>query len=337
MRFGYRVSPAWWPVLGLLSPIIIPWMVNKWLRFRSGQRETEERNARRLERARPLDLPVLQSMEITAVVEQKHEEGFLGDPAVSYLIGTDRGSLLMDIGFGSERPAFGHNAGRLGLTAAKVEALVISHLHLDHMGGMRAQRSRRISLPVEIGDDLDGAGVSRRPCYVPDTCAADGLELRVVDAPMLLAAGLGTTGPLARMLFFFGLTEEQAIIARLEGKGLVVLTGCGHPTVEVILQMVRRICDEPLYAIVGGLHFPISHSRGRKLGIELQQLFGTGKPAWQRIGDADLDRTIDELNEAAPKRVLLSAHDTCDYALDRLAAELDAEVETLRAGATYSL
>ena len=96
MGFGYRISSAWWPALGLLSPLIAPWMVNRWLRFRSGQREAEERNARRLEGARPLELPTLQSMEITVIVEQKHEEGFLGDPAVSYLIGTDRGSLLID-------------------------------------------------------------------------------------------------------------------------------------------------------------------------------------------------------------------------------------------------
>jgi 7,8-dihydropterin-6-yl-methyl-4-(beta-D-ribofuranosyl)aminobenzene 5'-phosphate synthase len=323
--------------LGLLSPVIAPWMFNRWLRFRSGQREAEQRNARRLERAVPLELPTLQSMDITVVVEQKHEEGFLGNPGVSYLIATDRGSLLMDIGFGSETPAFGHNSLRLGLTAAGAQALLISHLHLDHMGGMGAQRSRRIRMPLASGDDTGGAGASRWPCYVPDTCSADGLDIRVVEGPTLLEAGLGTTGPLARMLFFFGLTEEQAIIARLQGKGLVILTGCGHPTVEVILRMVRRLCDEPLYAIAGGLHFPVSRSRGRKLGVELQQLVGTGKPAWQRIGDDDLDRVIDVLNEAAPERVLLSAHDTCDYALDRFAAELNAEVETLRAGATYSL
>jgi 7,8-dihydropterin-6-yl-methyl-4-(beta-D-ribofuranosyl)aminobenzene 5'-phosphate synthase len=312
-------------------------MFNRWLRFRSGQHEAEERNARRLERAEPLELPTLRSMDITVVVEQKHEEDFRRDPGVSYLIATDRGSLLMDIGFGGETPAFGHNSLRLGLTAARVQALLISHLHLDHMGGMEAQRSRRIRMPLASGDDVGGAGASRWPCYVPDTCSAEGLDLRVVEGPMLLEAGLGTTGPLARMLFFFGLTEEQAIVARLEGKGLVILTGCGHPTVEVILRMVRRLCDEPLYAIAGGLHFPVSRSRGRVLGIELQQLVGTGKPAWQRIDDADLDRAIGVLNEAAPRRVLLSAHDTCDYALDRFAAGLNAEVETLRAGATYSL
>jgi hypothetical protein len=47
-------------------------------------------------------------------------------------------------------------------------------------------------------------------------------------------------------------------------------------------------------------------------------------------------RTITRINEAAPKRVLLSAHDTCDHALDRLAGELNAETAVLEAGADVS-
>jgi 7,8-dihydropterin-6-yl-methyl-4-(beta-D-ribofuranosyl)aminobenzene 5'-phosphate synthase len=139
------------------------------------------------------------------------------------------------------------------------------------------------------------------------------------------------------MLFFFGLMEEQAIVARLEGKGLIVLTGCGHPTIGMILRMVRRLSDEPLYAIGGGLHLPITRSRGRRMGLETQQVFGTGKPIWSRIDEGDLSRTILELNRAAPRRLLLSAHDSCDHALERLEREVDAEVEVLRAGATYEI
>jgi 7,8-dihydropterin-6-yl-methyl-4-(beta-D-ribofuranosyl)aminobenzene 5'-phosphate synthase len=39
----------------------------------------------------------------------------------------------------------------------------------------------------------------------------------------------------------------------------------------------------------------------------------------------------------APKHVFLSAHDTCDYAIDRFRNELKSEVEVLKAGATYVL
>jgi len=71
---------------------------------------------------------------------------------------------------------------------------------------------------------------------------------------------------LAWSLFIFGYTEKQALLARIKGKGLVVFTGCGHPTIKVILEMVKRLSDEPLYAIGGGLHFPVTEGRGNRAG-----------------------------------------------------------------------
>ena len=69
----------------------------------------------------------------------------------------------------------------------------------------------------------------------------------------------------------------------------------------------------------------------------MQQIFGTGKPLWSPIDDDDLTRTIEVIAAAAPQRVLLSAHDTCDHALQRFADELDADVEVLSAGTTVRL
>jgi 7,8-dihydropterin-6-yl-methyl-4-(beta-D-ribofuranosyl)aminobenzene 5'-phosphate synthase len=198
------------------------------------------------------------------------------------------------------------------------------------MGGWDAQKAGRVSVP----DALD----LRRglPCHLPDRASAPGLDARIVDGPAVLEAGIGTTGPLARALFMTGYIEEQALLARVAG-GIVVITGCGHPTVEVILEMVRRLTDEPVHAIVGGLHFPVRASRVRSRGIEMQMLFGTGKPPWRPIDDADLDRAIGQINASGARRALLSAHDTDDHAIARLERELDAQVEVLRAGATYSL
>jgi 7,8-dihydropterin-6-yl-methyl-4-(beta-D-ribofuranosyl)aminobenzene 5'-phosphate synthase len=133
----------------------------------------------------------------------------------------------------------------------------------------------------------------------------------------------------------FGFTEEQALLARVKGKGLVVFTGCGHPTIEVVLEMVKRLSDEPVYAIGGGLHFPVTGGRGNRAGIQFQTIIGTGKPPWQRITDEDLSRTIAAINKAGPKSVHLSGHDTCDHSLHRMKAELDAETGVLEAGATY--
>jgi 7,8-dihydropterin-6-yl-methyl-4-(beta-D-ribofuranosyl)aminobenzene 5'-phosphate synthase len=212
-----------------------------------------------------------------------------------------------------------------------VDALAISHLHSDHMGGIPAQRAKTVIIPEEL------MPVEPMPCFLPDSAEANGFQAQVVKGPQLLAGGIASIGPLARSLFLFGLTEEQALLARIKDRGLVVFTGCGHPTIKVILEMVRRLSDEPLYALGGGLHFPVTGGRGNLAGIQLQTLLGTGIPPWQRIGDEDLSQTIAAINRARPKRVLLSAHDTCDHALGRMMRELDAETEVLEAGATYRL
>ena len=327
----FRISPFWWPLLAATSPLSVPLLSLRAARFFKVRKQAERLNAERMDAARPLDFPALKSMDITVVVEEKTVEGFHGDSGVSYLIRTDLGSLLMDVGFGPEHPAFPENTSRLGLTMDDADALLITHLHLDHMGGMTAMDKRTVAVP---SDFLTGP---KKPCFVPDECRAPGFDLRFLDTPAFLTAGLATTGPLARSLFFRGLTEEQAVVGRLEGKGLVVLTGCGHPTIEVILKMVRRLSAEPIYAIGGGLHFPITKSRSARLGLEVQRIFGTGKPFWDPINDEDLTRTIQALNEAAPKRLFLSGHDTCDHALDRLSREVDAKVEVFQAGRTYTM
>jgi 7,8-dihydropterin-6-yl-methyl-4-(beta-D-ribofuranosyl)aminobenzene 5'-phosphate synthase len=153
---------------------------------------------------------------------------------------------------------------------------------------------------------------------------------------MILSGGIATTGPLSRSLFFFGYTEEQALVAKIKGKGLVVFTGCGHPKVNVIAQMVSRLSSEPVYIFGGGLHFPVTDGRGNRAGIKFQTILGTGKPPWQKITDTDLDETIGDLNQLKPKKVLLSAHDTCDYALEKFKQDLSADSSVLKAGETYT-
>lgn len=324
-----RISPLWWPVVAVASPVLVPLMLHRNQIFAENRSKAEGLNRSRIDEAKKLPLPPLDSLEIIVLSEARTTEGFLGEPGVSYLVKTPEGSLLFDVGFGPQNQTLAYNADKLGVRLEQVDAMAISHLHIDHVGGMDAARSRRVAVPSELGEPKG------KPCYLPDAASAEGFAAEVVKSPKMLAAGVGTTGPLARSLFFLGLCEEQALVAHVRDKGLVVITGCGHPTIEVILEMVRRLSAEPLYAIAGGLHFPVTKSRFRHWGIQLQMFFGTGKPPWQRISDEDLSRTIDKINETGPKKVLLSAHDTCDHALNRLSRELEADTTILEAGATY--
>jgi 7,8-dihydropterin-6-yl-methyl-4-(beta-D-ribofuranosyl)aminobenzene 5'-phosphate synthase len=198
------------------------------------------------------------------------------------------------------------------------------------MGGFRAARRRQVTVPEELGK-------GEIPCFIPAEARTDGFQTHVVKGPRMLAAGLASTGPLTRSLFFMGWTEEQAIIAHLKHKGLIILTGCGHPTIETIVKMVKHLSRVPIYAIGGGLHFPVTDSPLRKPGLKIQMIWGTGKPPWKSITALDLQRTIEQLNSYKPQHVFLSPHDTCDYALDRFQRELTAETTVLRSGLTYRL
>lgn len=121
-----------------------------------------------------------------------------------------------------------------------------------------------------------------KPCFLPYEANIEIFRKEVIKTPQVLTCGVPSTGPLARSLFILVYTEEQALVVKLKNKDLIVFTGCGHPTIEVILKMVNKISTDPIYAIGGGLHFPIDEGRVSKAGIQLQTIFGTGKPPWKK-------------------------------------------------------
>ncbi len=328
---SFRISPIWWPILALSSPVLVPHLLRKNHHYKHNVRRAAQENKIRISNAEKLELPELTQFELTVLVEYKAEKGFESSPGVSYLIKTDQGSLLFDLGFGAESRTFTYNAKKLAITSSDIDVIAISHLHPDHMGGFKAVRNNHVTLPPPLSND------PVKKCFLPENATTDCLESEVVDSSRLLSAGIASTGPLARSLFLMNWTEEQTLVARIKDKGLVILTGCGHPTIETILKMVKKLSDEKIYAIGGGLHFPITDSPLQKKGLKIQMIWGTGKPPWQRITQEDLQRTINTINEVNPKHVFLSAHDTCDYAIDQFQMKLMAQVTVLKAGARYQI
>ncbi|MCP4130987.1 MAG: MBL fold metallo-hydrolase [bacterium] len=325
----FRIFPLWWPLLIILSPVIIPLLIIKNRSYKKNLTVAEESNKERVQRSKVLDLPELDSLELTVLVEEKTEEGFLNDPGVSYFLKTNQGSMLYDLGFGPDNQVLEHNAAKLDFSLDSTDALTISHLHPDHMGGKKAWRTNKVRVPEKLGSPRGKA------CYIPAPGVAEGFKTELITEPKILPGGIGTTGPLARSLFFFGFTEEQALVARVKGKGLIIFTACGHPTIERILEMVQTMSTEPVYAIAGGFHFPVSQGRGNYGGIQVQTIIGTGLPPWQRISEKDMTRSIMAINKAAPEHVYLSAHDSCDMALKQFTNKLNSRTEILKAGATY--
>ncbi|MBC7293085.1 MAG: hypothetical protein H5T84_03065 [Thermoleophilia bacterium] len=102
-------------------------------------------------------------------------------------------------------------------------------------------------------------------------------------------------------------------------KGLVVIIGCGHPSLERLLERARQLVGAPLYAVIGGLHFPVTGSRVGKGG---QNIIGNGKLPWQRITKKEALQAADYLDRLGVEVVALSAHDSCDWTLELFRAKL---------------
>jgi len=317
--------------MALASPVLIPKIMVKNRAFIRNKDLAKAENQRRMESARKLDLPVHESLDLSVLVDGKALKGFGAAPGISYYLKTDQGGLLFDLGYGDEEGVISHNLKHMNIDISRARAMVISHLHPDHMGGFNAYKANSISM-IKGCETL-----ANRPCFVPDDTVSNAFDIRRIDSPGLLPAGIGTTGPLSRSLFLMGPTKEQALLVNLKGKGIVVITGCGHPTIAKILAYTRALTDRPIYAVIGGLHLPVTDSPLRKPGLKVQMIWGTGKPPWQKITDKDVDQAIEALNQAGAKYLYLSSHDICDHSIKRLKKEINGETCCLEAGQTYTL
>ena len=228
------------------------------------------------------------------------------EPGVSYLVRADDTTILFDVGVNrpGEHPSpLLRHMQALGMSLEEVDCIVISHLHLDHVGGMEQQRKRTFALSKE---PVDLRGIT---AFVPEPMTHPTAQVEVVEEPQVIAPGVASLGPIPRQLFLLGWTPEQALAVNVAGKGIVLISGCGHPTVQRIVARAEMLFDEPVYGIIGGLHYPVT-------GRGITRIIGTGKWPWAPINRQDVEASIRYLQRRHPKVVALSPHDSCDWSLE---------------------
>ena len=208
------------------------------------------------------------------------EHGFAA--LVTATSGKSERKLLFDFGFSANGAAMNADAMDLDLTA--VEALVLSHGHMDHFGGLQAmvervgrfdldlvmhpeafRRSRflqhpdgnRTYLPTLTPDYLEAAGVtaalSREPRFL-----LDGQMLFLGEIPRIVAFEKGSPalqydqdGHAQQDV----LEDDSALVAHLKGKGLVILSGCAHSGIVNTVNYARHTTGVgEVHVVMGGFH-----------------------------------------------------------------------------------
>ncbi len=107
--------------------------------------------------------------------------------------------------------------------------------------------------------------------------------------------------------------DDQALVINVAGKGLVIMSGCGHAGIVNIVRHVRRLTGiDQVYAVIGGFHL-------------------SGKAFEPIIG-----RTVEALAELEPD-VVVPAHCTGWKAHHALAARLPDAYRPNVVGARFEL
>ena len=176
------------------------------------------------------------------------------------------------------------NMRRLEISPHDIDIIVLSHGHWDHTTGMDGLVGElgRADVPVLIHPDFWSrrriALPGREPVELPSTSkgALEGAGFEIVERQQpsfLLDGSLLVTGEVDRTTEFEQgfpvhqayrngrwqpdplILDDQALVASVGGRGLVVLTGCGHSGIVNILRYVRKLTGEDrIHAVIGGFH-----------------------------------------------------------------------------------
>ncbi len=241
------------------------------------------------------------------------DDHLLTEAGVSYLVRTDHHTLLFDLGFNRQQQSpspLEHNMLRLGISLDVIDSIFLSHHHLDHVGGLSWVRRNSFSLGNRQVD------LSNKRVLAPIPLVYPGVEVTFIEQPAAIGSGLASIGPIRRQLAM-GRIDEQALAIHVANKGIVLLVGCGHQTLERIIERARKLFDLPIYGVVGDLHYPLPQGRLEMLGINLQHRMASGSGPLVPMTPAEIEADLLLLAGMNLGVVALGGHDTSDEVIAR--------------------
>lgn len=215
---------------------------------------------------------------ITVLVDDRARgRGLLGEHGLAFWVETRERCILFDTGQGM---VLEHNANRLGIRLESANAVVLSHGHYDHTGGLGrvlevAPQAKTFVHPAALEPkfsraDDDAVREVGMPSAVRKAVDARPYALTPVKRPAEILDGVFVTGEIPRRTeyentggAFFAdrdglqaddLPDDQAVFIDSRG-GTIVLLGCAHAGVINTLRYVRDLTGgKSIRAVIGGMH-----------------------------------------------------------------------------------
>jgi 7,8-dihydropterin-6-yl-methyl-4-(beta-D-ribofuranosyl)aminobenzene 5'-phosphate synthase len=226
--------------------------------------------------------------------------------------------ILFDTGNNAD--VLARNVRAKGVDLTKLDFVIVSHRHGDHMGGLnyvlRANPQVTIYTPRE-NFGLFGAALPGT-FYRGDPALPDSMRYFGGTPPDTLR--FGTPWPEGHFVWVTETTEVapgfhllllrgpwgvdldvmEMSLAIETPQGTVVVVGCAHPTIERIVETASETMGAPIHLVIGGLHLlPADDGEIRRIALALRDRWQvawiapahcTGEPAFGILREVFADR-----------------------------------------------
>ncbi|MGB2599523.1 MAG: MBL fold metallo-hydrolase [Candidatus Omnitrophota bacterium] len=179
-------------------------------------------------------------MFVKILYDEDGRRGFKTGHGFSCLVNN---KILFDTGEDAE--SLLDNMDRMKVSLSKIEAVVISHDHWHHTGGLweilKKKRKATVYACPKSSDEFKA-------------CVKElGAKLVLADKFIEISKNIYATGQIGAK-YQGKYMSEQGLVVRGK-KGLAVITGCAHPGISRIVKHIKRKFEvDELYMVFGGFH-----------------------------------------------------------------------------------